>query len=70
MSETDSSALFHMLGERLRPSGRIVYWNLLVPRAATEKDSERLRPLREEAARYKAKERLYFYSALHIEETH
>jgi S-adenosylmethionine-diacylglycerol 3-amino-3-carboxypropyl transferase len=70
MSEAESSALFGQLGDRLRAGGRFVYWNMLVKRAATAHDSPRLRPLHAEAERLHLIDRLFVYSAFHIEETH
>ena len=68
MSEVEAGRLFRLLGERLRPGGRIAYWNLLVPRAVKPSDTPRLRSRRDEAARLHLSDRLYVYEAFHLEE--
>lgn len=68
MSEKESGALFRLFGERLRPGGRIAYWNLLVPRSVAASDTQQLCSLRTEAARLHQSDRIYFYGAFHIEE--
>jgi len=51
-----------------RSGGRLVYWNLLVPRSRPEHLAGRLRPLGALAARLHQADRAFFYSALVIEE--
>jgi len=67
-----SEASYHRLLERLveigRPGGRLVYWNLLVPRRRPTTMAGRLRPLDDLAARLHARDRLPFYSTLIVEE--
>lgn len=69
MSEAEAAALFSHLADRLRPASRIAYWNLLVPRSASRYGLPRLRSLFHEASTLHARDRLYLYSAFHIEET-
>lgn len=69
MSEAEASTLFALLAERMRPAGRLAYWNLLVPRTASACGILRLRSFPREAEALHLKDRLYLYSAFHIEET-
>lgn len=68
MSESDTASLCRALGTRLRPGGRLAYWNMLVARDAAVACSA-LQPCREAAEQLHRLDRLYFYSAFRIEET-
>lgn len=50
------------------PGGRLLYWNMIVPRSAPDKLRGKLRSLQEEAARLHARDKAFFYSRLVIEE--
>ena len=50
-----------------RRGGRLVYWNMQVPRACPERLRQRLQPLEGLAASLLARNMAAFYSALHIE---
>lgn len=69
MSDEEAGALFATLAERLRPGGRFAYFNLLVPRSAAGRGIPRLRSLEQQAAALHRRDRLYLYSAFHLEET-
>jgi S-adenosylmethionine-diacylglycerol 3-amino-3-carboxypropyl transferase len=51
-----------------RPGARLVYWNLLAPRSRPEDLADRLRPMSELAQALHARDRVFFYRALVIEE--
>ncbi|MFQ5844663.1 MAG: DUF3419 family protein [Planctomycetota bacterium] len=63
---------YHGLLQRVatsgRPGGRLVYWNLLVPRRRPATLADRLRPLDDLAAALHDRDRVPFYSALVVEE--
>jgi S-adenosylmethionine:diacylglycerol 3-amino-3-carboxypropyl transferase len=54
--------------ERARPGSRLVYWNMLAPRAAPAAADGRVRPLAELAAELHARDRAFFYQRLQVEE--
>jgi S-adenosylmethionine-diacylglycerol 3-amino-3-carboxypropyl transferase len=68
MTEDASAELLELLASRMRAGGRIAYWNLLVPRSRPERLADRLVPLREEADTLWARDRVFFYSAFHLDE--
>jgi S-adenosylmethionine-diacylglycerol 3-amino-3-carboxypropyl transferase len=71
LSDEATDSLFETLGKRLRPGGRICYWNLLVPRSpalAGEGARAHLRPRAELATGLYAHDRSWFYRAFHVEE--
>lgn len=68
MSPELNEAVFRALGTHMRPSGRIAFWNLLVPRNSPESLRNILRPLPELGESLHAKDRSWFYRAFHIEE--
>jgi S-adenosylmethionine-diacylglycerol 3-amino-3-carboxypropyl transferase len=68
MSEEATASLLARLCSRMRPGGRIAYWNLFVPRSRPADLADRLRPLTEEAAALFARDRAWFYGAFHVEE--
>jgi len=51
-----------------RPGARLVYWNMLVPRRRPEAMADRLAALDALASRLHARDRVFFYSALRVEE--
>ena len=69
LSDDESDALFGRLATTLPPGGRIAYWNLFVPRRRPSRLSERLRRLDELSRALTRRDRAWFYSAFHVEET-
>jgi len=64
LREDGAQELFELVGSRLRPGGRIAYWNLLVPRSADGL------PARRDLARgLWQQDRVFFYSDFHLNET-
>jgi S-adenosylmethionine-diacylglycerol 3-amino-3-carboxypropyl transferase len=63
---------YHRLLEQLiavsRPGARLVYWNMLAPRARPEELASRLRPLHGLAQKLFAQDKAWFYSRLVVEE--
>lgn len=58
-------------GELLRrcsPGARLVYWNMLAPRACPEEARRHAQPLADLATTLHARDQAWFYSALHIDE--
>ena len=53
---------------RMRPGGRMVYWNMMAPRARPPALAARARPLEEIAAALKARDRAWFYERVHVDE--
>lgn len=62
-----SDALFAQLADAGRPGGRLVYWNMLVPRERPPALAARLAPLPELATRLHATDRAFFYGRLAVE---
>jgi S-adenosylmethionine-diacylglycerol 3-amino-3-carboxypropyl transferase len=70
MSDEASDAMFGVFAERLRPGGRLAYWNLLVPRTPPPAMQDRLKPLTALGERLHAVDRTWFYKSFHIDEVH
>ena len=68
MSEDRYRELLGRLAYMLGPGGRMVYWNMMVPRSGAAVLPRRLRALDTESARLLATDRAFFYRALVIEE--
>lgn len=69
MSDGDAQALMGHLAARMRPGGRLAYWNLLVDRSSVSCGGvPHLRHLRDAAVALHAQDRIFFYGAFHIEE--
>ena len=71
LSDEAADSLFEVVGERLRPGGRLCFWNLLVPREvrrASGTARARMRPLRDLASKLHARDRAWLYRAFHVEE--
>ena len=71
MSEENTAALLTRCIDHGRPGGRLVYWNMLVPRSCPGPPhplAERLRPLDDLAYRLHQRDRAFFYNRLVIEE--
>ena len=59
-------AVFSLLAARLRPGGRVAWWNLLVPRTVPTDLQDELRPLTELSTRLWEQDRSWFYRAFHV----
>jgi S-adenosylmethionine-diacylglycerol 3-amino-3-carboxypropyl transferase len=68
MSLPNYRALLERLIDAGTPGGRLVYWNMLVPRSRPDELAERLVPQSELAAELYARDRAFFYSAFVVEE--
>jgi S-adenosylmethionine-diacylglycerol 3-amino-3-carboxypropyl transferase len=68
MSAAASDALLARIAHAGRPSGRIAYWNMLVPRSRPEALADRLEPRDEEARQLFLLDKAFFYSRFVIEE--
>ncbi len=68
MSPDLNRAVFGLLADRIRPGGRIAWWNLLVPRGVPEAFHARLRPLPELSRSLWERDRSWFYRAFHVAE--
>jgi S-adenosylmethionine-diacylglycerol 3-amino-3-carboxypropyl transferase len=64
LPEEATTGLLELLASRLRPGGRIAYWNLLVPRSAGD-----LPALRERSRELWQQDRVFFYSDFHLNTT-
>jgi S-adenosylmethionine-diacylglycerol 3-amino-3-carboxypropyl transferase len=67
MGPTHHRDTYRALLERARLGARIVYWNLMVPRACPPVFRNRVSPLSELEASLLARDRAFFYGALHVE---
>ncbi|GGJ41827.1 DUF3419 family protein [Deinococcus roseus] len=67
MPEATSDRLLSDLAQHTRPGGRLVYWNMMVPRDGKNLP-ELLRPLPELSEQLHAQDRAFFYSRLVVEE--
>ena len=68
MSEEAGASLLTQLADKMRPGGRLVYWNMLAPRQRPESLAERIHPLEDLARDGFARDQAFFYRALRIEE--
>ncbi|MFL5910396.1 MAG: DUF3419 family protein [Gaiellaceae bacterium] len=68
MSAEASERLLELVASRMRPGGRIAYWNLLVSRARPSSLSTVLEPRSREAQDLWAEDRVFFYRAFHVDE--
>ena len=67
MSEPATEHLLATLVDRMKPGGRLAYWNLLVPRSRPASLAHRLEPQPDLAARLWRCDRAIFYSAFHLD---
>jgi len=51
-----------------RPGARLVYWNMLAPRARPARLAARARPMEDLARSLHARDRAWFYQRLHVDE--
>ncbi len=68
MSPAEHERCYAALVERAAPGARLVYWNLLAPRARPDALADRVRPLTDVAAALHARDLAWFYGALHVDE--
>ena len=68
MSPAEHAACYARLVESAAQGGRLVYWNMLVPRGIPEQLAARVRPLESLARELHARDRAWFYSQLHVDE--
>ena len=68
MSDEAAAKLFSTLADRIRPNGRICYWNLLVPRASPDSLRDALTPLSDLSRTLWQNDRSWFYRAFHVEQ--
>jgi len=68
MSGAHAEAALEGLAAIGRPGGRLLYWNMLVPRARPDALARRLRPLDDIAGNLHAVDKAFFYSRLVVEE--
>ena len=68
MSDAGHRRILEMAVRAGSPGGRLVYWNMLVPRSRPQEMADTLEPLVEEARRLHLADRAFFYSALVVEE--
>jgi S-adenosylmethionine-diacylglycerol 3-amino-3-carboxypropyl transferase len=68
MPPAEHERCYAALVDRAAPGARLVYWNLLAPRARPSALAARVRPLRAEADALHARDRAWFYGALHVDE--
>jgi S-adenosylmethionine-diacylglycerol 3-amino-3-carboxypropyl transferase len=67
MGPEQHRATYEALVDRARPGARIVYWNMMVPRACPLSLRHRVAPLQDEAAELFRRDRAFFYGALHLD---
>jgi S-adenosylmethionine-diacylglycerol 3-amino-3-carboxypropyl transferase len=68
MDPAEHARCYAALLERANPGARLVYWNLLAPRARPAGLAGRVTPLRETAEALHARDLAWFYGALHVDE--
>jgi S-adenosylmethionine:diacylglycerol 3-amino-3-carboxypropyl transferase len=68
VSAENTERLLGKLAARMRPGGRIAYWNMLVPRSRPESLADKLRPLTDLSERLFKQDKAFFYSRFVVEE--
>jgi S-adenosylmethionine-diacylglycerol 3-amino-3-carboxypropyl transferase len=68
MNPDEHERVYAELLDTARTGARLVYWNMLAARALPERFSARVRSRSAEAAVLHARDRAWFYSALHVDE--
>jgi len=68
MSPAEHEQCYEQVLGRTRPGARLVYWNMLAPRARPERLAVRVRRLEEVAQALHARDRAWFYQRLHVDE--
>jgi len=67
MSPADSETLLRRLVDAAAPGARLLYWNMLAPRACPPALADRVEPMQELAERLHHEDQAFFYSRLVIE---
>jgi S-adenosylmethionine-diacylglycerol 3-amino-3-carboxypropyl transferase len=68
MDPASFETVYGLLLDCANSGARLVYWNMMAPRALPARFAKRARPLTELAARLGAQDKAFFYSAFHIDE--
>lgn len=68
MAPAQYAAVLERLARAVRPGGRLVYWNLLVPRRRPAELAGALQPLGDIARRLHARDRTFFYRDFVVEQ--
>ena len=68
MSESGAEACYRALVAASQPGARLVYWNMMVPRAMPPSLAGDVRPLPDVAEPLASADRAFFYRAFHIDE--
>ena len=68
MSPAEHAACYAALLAHTPPGARLVYWNMLAPRGRPPELAARVLSLDELAAGLHARDRAWFYQALHVDE--
>ena len=68
MTPPEHERCYADLLSRAQPGGRLVYWNMLAPRARPAALADRARPLDDLASALHARDRAWFYQKLHVDE--
>ena len=68
MSPAEHERCYAALLDHAAPGARLVYWNMLAPRARPEREAARARPLDALARELHAKDQAWFYQRLHVDE--
>ena len=68
MSEGGQEACYRAMVTASRPGARLVYWNMMAPRAMPPSFAGQVRPRVDIAAPLAARDRAFFYSAFHVDE--
>jgi S-adenosylmethionine-diacylglycerol 3-amino-3-carboxypropyl transferase len=67
MSPVEHQRAYALLRRNATPGARLVYWNLLAHRSCPERERVRVEPLNDLAKQLHARDRAWFYSALHVD---
>lgn len=70
MEQGEWAQVYGRLVDGARPGARLVYWNMLAPRACPPGEHRRVRSLDALAGELHARDQAWFYSALHVDEVH
>jgi S-adenosylmethionine-diacylglycerol 3-amino-3-carboxypropyl transferase len=68
MSPAEHERCYAALLDRANPGARLVYWNMLAPRACPGFARDRVRPLEGAASRLHAQDQAWFYQSFHVDE--
>jgi S-adenosylmethionine:diacylglycerol 3-amino-3-carboxypropyl transferase len=68
MNPAEHERCYAALLDRASPGARLVYWNMLAPRARPERERARARPLEALARELHSRDQAWFYQRLHVDE--